>query len=64
MKYYLMTRQQIIDKWLEQDKEKLSTYCCPNCRDLLYPTGKKNVYTCQNMSCSLCFKDLENAKED
>lgn len=49
----LLTRREIIDIWQKQSKEFLNTYCCKNCRDLLYETKKENEWYCKN--CDIYF---------
>jgi hypothetical protein len=32
----LLTRREVIKLWQKQKDKFLDTYCCPNCRDLLF----------------------------
>lgn len=54
----LLKRKEIIEIWKSQSKEFLNSYCCPNCRDLLYnkpaQIDTEDLYYlyCHNLCCS------------
>ena len=50
--YKLHTRRGIIRIWEKQNPDSLDSYCCPNCRDILYRDEKGNLY-CENSLCLL-----------
>jgi len=50
--YRIFTRRQIIITWSEQSPEELDSYCCPNCRDILYK-DENGKYYCDNDLCKL-----------
>lgn len=56
----LLTRRQIIEEWNKQSDELLDSFCCPNCRDILYEYADR--YICENEDCSQGFilkKDIK-----
>ncbi len=46
----LLTREEIIKIWRENDKYN-NFYCCPDCRDILKFDGVDSCH-CQNLACS------------
>jgi len=69
----LLTRREILETWKKQSDEILDSYCCPSCRDILYPHKKldgeigfdeyddseNNKYLyCHNILCKLYNKML------
>ena len=57
IKTRLLTRFEIIELWNNQDEIMLNTYCCPNCRDLLFDheflgIAKYGDYYCHNKDCA------------
>lgn len=53
-KYNLLKRKDIIQSWEEANKKYMDYYCCPSCRDLLFPVeGKSNIFQCKNHFCKI-----------
>lgn len=65
----LFTRKEVIEIWQDQKEEFLNSYCCPNCRDLLFDhpyqimfeKSEKHLY-CHNAECSSYNLPIENIK--
>ena len=59
MKTKLLTRKEIIEIWNDQSEDFLNSYCCPNCRDILYNHPyqlmlevSEEHYFCHNRDCA------------
>jgi hypothetical protein len=44
-----LTRKEIIEIWKEQPDDLLNSFCCPNCRDLLF--NYSGTLMCRNSDC-------------
>jgi len=55
----LLTRKEVIEIWSKQSEVFLNSFCCPNCRDILFYYGfRENEYYCKN--CDITFERIPN----
>lgn len=52
-KYYVETRREIIENWLNKSDLIMNKYCCPACKEILYIDEKTNKYRCENYLCKM-----------